>query len=151
MLWRVRNGGRGEEGQTFIVMLLILLPLLILVLGVTYDLGNVAPVVTVARHAAALSAQEAGKLVDVDHYVQWQELRLRPLALTVAQQMADEMTGGAFLVTGLYVEGRLVIVEGEVGVGTPFLGMFLGMPSVRRPVRGVAEAAYGSQLGDLGE
>lgn len=137
----------GESGQSFIVMLLVILPLLILILGVTYDLGNVAAGVTVAQNAADLAAHEAAKLVDVAHYVRWEEVRLRPLAPAVAQDVADEMTGGAFRVTGVYVEERVILVEGEVAVRTPFLGAFLGIRSVTRPVQGVAEAAYGIEGG----
>ena len=79
----------GQRGQMFIVMLLVILPLLILILGVTYDLGNVAATVVIAQDAADLAAHEAGKLVDVDHYVTWEEVQLRPLALTRASQMAQ--------------------------------------------------------------
>ena len=138
----------GQRGQMFIVMLLVILPLLILILGVTYDLGNVAAMVVIAQDAADLAAHEAGKLVDVDHYVTWEEVKLRPLALTRASQMAAEMTDGAFWVTNVYVEGnRLIVVEGEVTVRTPFMDTFLGRPSVTRPVQGVAEAAYGIEGG----
>jgi uncharacterized membrane protein len=143
---------KDQRGQSFILMLLILLPLLLFVLGAAYDLGNVAVGVTVAQNGADLAAQEAAKLIDANYYMTFQEVRLRPEAALVAQYTADEVTGGAFGVTGVYVDDRVVIVEGQVEVRTPFLDMFLGRESVTRQVVGVAEAAYGSTRGrDWGE
>ena len=144
MLFRVVGERRGgERGQSFVVMLLVVLPVLLLVLGLAYDLGNLAAGVTVAQNAADLAAQEAGKLVDVEYYMVYQDVRLRPEAALVAQQVADEMTGGAFRVQGVHVREAVVVVEGEVAVRTPFLHAFLGWRSVGRPVIGVAQAAYG--------
>ncbi len=135
-----------ETGQSFVVMFLVVLPVLLLALGVAYDLGNVAAGVTVAQNAADLAAQEAGKLVDVDYVAQWGEVRLRPEAALVAQQVADDLTGGAFQVDGVYVVGRdRVLVEGRVSIRTPFLRTFLGIPRLTRPVQGVAEAAHGAE------
>jgi uncharacterized membrane protein len=140
---------RDESGQSFITMLLVLLPLLLLILGVTHDLGNVAAGVTIAQNAADLGAHEAAKLVDVTYFTQWEEVRLRPQARAVAQQMADDLTGGAFWVDGVYVQGRFVVVEGRVTVRTPFLNTFLGVPGITRPVQAVAETAHGTEM--LGE
>jgi hypothetical protein len=137
----------GEEGQSFILMLLVVLPLLLLVLGAAYDLGNVAVGVAVAQNGADLAAQEAGKLIDVEYYMTYQEVRLRQSATLIAQEVADEITSGAFWVTGVYVDDGLVVVEGYVAVPTPFLNTFLGRESVTRRVTGIAEAAYGSTGG----
>ncbi len=136
----------NEQGQSFVVMLLVILPVLLLILGLAYDLGNVAAGVTIAQNAADLAAQEAGKLVDADYFITWQEVRLRPEAALVAQQVADGMTGGAFAVDWVHVEGNLVVVEGRVGVRTPFLGAFLGIERVVRPVQGVSEAVHGAEM-----
>ncbi len=136
-----------ESGQSFIVMLLVILPVLLLVLAVAYDLGNVAAGVAIAQNAADLGAQEAGKLVDVDYLAAWQEVELRPEAALVAQRVADDLTGGAFRVDGVYVQENLILVEGRVSVRTPFLDAFLGIPRVTRPVAGVAEASHGTEMG----
>ena len=138
---------KDRRGQSFTVMLLILLPVLLFVLGAAFDLGNVAVGVTVAQNGADLAAQEAAKLIDADYYMAYQEIRLRPEAALIAQYTADEVTGGAFDVTGVYVDDRVVLVEGQVEVRTPFLDIFLGRKSVTRRVVGVAEAAYGSTRG----
>ena len=137
---------RQERGQSFIVMLVIVLPLLLLVFAVTYDLGNVAVGVTAAQNAADLAAHEAAKMVDVDHFAGGaEEVRLRPEAGTVAQIVADDMTGGAFRVDAVYVEGQMVIVEGHLTTRTPFLHTFLGedFESITRRVRGAYRAEYG--------
>lgn len=134
-----------ELGQSFILMLLVILPLLLLVLGVAYDLGNVAAGVVIAQNAADLAAQEAGKLVDVDYFVRWQEVRLRPEAVLVAQQVVSDLTDGAFRVDAIYVEEGFILVEGQVSVQTPFLQAFLGIPRITRPVQGAAEIAHGAE------
>lgn len=138
------GSSNGEQGQSFIVMLLVVLPVLLLVLGATHDLGNVAAGVTVAQNAADLAAHEAGKLVDVGYFGRQEEVRLLPWTGMVAQQVADDLTGGAFWVEAVYAQGTVVVVEGRVSVRTPFLGAFLGVHSITRPVQGVAEAAHGA-------
>jgi hypothetical protein len=136
---------RDESGQSFVAMLLVLLPLLLVVLGAAHDLGNAAAGVAIAQNAADLAAHEAAKLVDVTHFVEWEEVRLRPQAHLVAQQVADGLTGGAFWVEGVYVRETVVVVEGRLRVATPFLRAFLGVGGITRPVQGVAETAYGAE------
>ena len=134
----------GERGQSFVVMFLILLPLLLLVLGLAHDLGNAAAGAAIAQDAADLAAHEAAKMVDVGTLEHGQVVRVRPEALTVAQTVADDLTSGAFRVDRVYVAHRnLVVVEGRVSIRTPFLKVFLGVPRITRPVMGVAEAAHG--------
>jgi uncharacterized membrane protein len=140
-----------ERGQSFTAMLLVILPLLILLFGIVYDLGNVAAGVSIAQNAADLAAQEAGKMVDVNRYMTYQDIRLRPEAALVAQQVADEMTEGAFVVDAVYIDGATIVVEGRVSVRTPFLDTFLGRRTITRPVVGIAEAAYGIEQEGLGD
>jgi len=140
---QAKGDPQNEGGQSFLLMLLLLLPLLLLVLGAVHDLGNVAAGVTVAQNAADLAAQEAGKLVDVSHFIRWEEVQLRPEAALVAQQVASDLTGGAFQISAIHVRDTIVVVEGCVRVRTPFLEAFLGIPGVTRSVQGVAEAAHG--------
>jgi hypothetical protein len=133
----------GERGQSFTAQLLVILPVLLLVLGITYDLGNVAAGVSIAQNAADLAAQEAGKMVDVGYYMTYQDIRLRPQAVYVVHSIADEMTGGAFVVDAVYLEESTVMVQGRVAVRTPFLETFIGRHNITRPVVGTADAAYG--------
>jgi uncharacterized membrane protein len=141
----------AERGQSFTVMLLVILPLLILLFGIVYDLGNVAAGVSIAQNAADLAAQEAGKMVDVNSYMTYQDIRLRPEAALVAQQVADEMTEGAFVVDAVCIDGAMVVVDGRVSVRTPFLNTFLGRRAITRPVVGIAEAAYRIEQEGLGD
>ena len=142
-----RNWIAEESGQSILVMFLIVLPVLLLTLGVLHDLGNAAVAATIGQNAADLAAAEAGKLVDVDHFAQWQEVRLRPEAALVAQQVASDLTNGAFQVDGVYiVDGNLVVVDGRVTALTPFLEVFLGRRSITRSVQGVARTAHGVEV-----
>lgn len=150
MLKRLRRllaseGRGGERGQSFVTMLLIILPVLIVVFGIVVDLGHMATSAIIAGSAADMAAAEAGKLIDADHYQQWQEVRLRPEALLVAEQVAGEMTDGAFVVELVYIDEEITVVEGYVTIRTPFLGAFLGIETVDRPVQGIAETAHGAE------
>jgi hypothetical protein len=140
---RAAMSAECESGQSYVLLLLLVLPLLLLAFGLAYDLGEAATGVAVAQNAADLAAQEAGRMVDVDYLDVHQEVTLRPEALAVARQVADDLTGGGFVVEAVYVEGTVVVVEGWVRVRTPFLGAFLGRHSLTPPVRGVARAAHG--------
>jgi hypothetical protein len=133
----------GERGQSFTAQLLVILPLLILLFGIVYDLGNVAAGVSIAQNAADLAAQEAGKMVDVNYYMTYQDIRLRPEAVYVVHSIAGEMTEGAFVVEAVYLDQATVMVRGRVAVRTPFLETFIGRRNITRPVVGTAEAAYG--------
>jgi hypothetical protein len=124
-------------------MFLIALPLLLLVLAVAHDMGNVAAGAVIAQNAADTAAYEAGMYIDIPRFAQWQEIRLRPQAGMVAQQTADRMTNGAFRIDAVTVEETMVVVEGRVSVRTPFMNAFLGIPHLTRRVQGVAEAAHG--------
>ena len=146
MLYHVLDDHR-ESGQSFLAMFLIALPLLLLVLAVSHDLGNVAAGAVIAQNAADTAAYEAGSYIDLPHFVQWQEIRLQPQAGMVAQQTADRMTNGAFWVDAVYVEESFVVVEGRVSVRTPFLDAFLGIPRMTRRVQGIAQAAHGIERG----
>ena len=136
-----------ESGQSILAMFLVALPVLLLVLAVTHDLGNAAAGSVIAQNAADVAAYEAGGMIDMPYFIQWQEVRLRPQAAMVAQQVADEMTGGAFRVDAVSVRGTFIVVEGRVSVRTPFLNAFLGVPQITRRVEGVAEAAHGIERG----
>jgi hypothetical protein len=127
-------------------MLVVILPVLILMLGVAHDLGNAAAAVTVAQNAADMAAAEAGKLIDADHFSRWGEVEIRPEAVLIAQVVADDLSGGAFSIDELYLDGNLVVVVGRVTVRTPFMEAFLGRPGLTRQVQGVARAAHGTEF-----
>ena len=134
-----------ERGQSLIVMLLLLVPVLVLIVGLVYDLGNVAAAQTIAQDVADLAAQDAAKQIDAAHYLTTQEIILAPDALSVANWWADYMTDGRMQVLGLYttVDGEIVL-EGQVQVNTRFLGA-IGLPTIYRRVVAVARPRFGAQ------
>jgi hypothetical protein len=134
-----------ERGQSITVMLILLIPLLVLVIGLVYDLGNVAAAQTIAQDAADLAAQDAAKQIDAEHFAATQEVILSPDALWYASFWVDYMTGGAMDVTNLYTtpDGQ-VVLEGQVTVRTRLLGM-IGLPAIRRRVVAVARPRFGAQ------
>lgn len=139
-----------QRGQSYTTMFLLLLPLLVLVIGMAYDLSNVAIMQTMAQNAADLAVQEAAKQIDVPYFLAHQQIRLRPAALTAARLTAASMTDGRMLVTGLQLldGGRRVYLQGELRL-EPLILPLIGIREVRREVRAVAEPAFGIQeIGD---
>jgi hypothetical protein len=134
-----------ERGQSITVMLILLIPLLVLVIGLVYDLGNVAAAQTIAQDVADLAAQDAAKQIDEEHFAATQEVILTPDAIWYASFWVDYMTGGAMDVTSLYTtpDGQ-VVLEGEVTVRTRLLGM-IGLPTIQRHVTAVARPRFGAQ------
>ena len=133
-----------EQGKTFLLMLLVITPTLLVIFGATFDLGQVATGVQIAQQAADLGAWEAARMVDVTGFGDDQEIILRPGAADEAQYIADDMTGGKMLVTDVYViEGDVIVVEGRVCIKTGFLSAFVGKRQACRLVQGVARAMHG--------
>jgi hypothetical protein len=137
-----------ERGQSIVVMLLLLVPLLVLVIGLVHDLGNVAAAQTIAQDAADLAVQDAAKQIDTAHYQATQEILLAPDALTVASWWVDYATGGQMQVLNLYVStdgiDAAIVLEGQVTVRTRFLDV-IGIPVIHRRVVAVARPRFGAQ------
>ena len=144
---RIREPGLlpDERGQSIVVMLLLLIPILVLVIGLVYDLGNVAAAQTIAQDAADLAVQDAAKQIDLAHFVDTQEVILAPDAVRVASWWVDYMTDGRMQLLDLYTtaEGQIVLT-GQVVVKARFLGM-VGIPVIRRRVVAIARPRYGAQ------
>jgi len=138
----------SESGKTFLLMLLVVTPTLLIVFGATFDLGQVAAGVSIAQQAADLGATEAGKLVNVTTVGQRQEVVLLPEAADEAQWIADDVTGGGMRIDRVYIaEGGLVVVEGTVCIRTRFLEQFIGKQRACRRVMGMARAWRGIEPG----
>lgn len=133
-----------ERGQSLTVMLLLLIPLLVLVIGLVYDLGNVAAAQTIAQDVADLAAQDAAKQIDVEHFLDTQEMILAPNAYDVAAWWVDYMTDGQMEVLSLYTDEGQVVLEGAVTIQTRFLGM-VGIPTIDREVVATARPRFGAQ------
>lgn len=148
MLFNPRADRESEQGKTFILMLLVVTPTLLVVFGATFDLGQVATGVQIAQNAVDLAAVEAGKLVDVTGFGENQEVVLRPEAAEWAQWIADDMTGGKMQITSVYVVEDVIVVEGRVCIKTGFLSAFVGKRQACRWVQGVARAMHGVEAED---
>ncbi len=135
---------RDERGQSLIVMLLLLVPVLVLVIGLVYDLGNVAAAQTIAQDVADLAAQDAAKQIDAAHYLTTQEIILAPDALIVANWWADCMTDGQMEVLNLYTTDGEIVLEGQVEIDTRFLGV-VGIDTIYRKVVAVARPRFGAE------
>ncbi len=136
---------RDERGQSLVVMLLLLVPVLVLVIGLVHDLGNVAAAQTIAQDAADLAVQDAAKQIDLDHYETMQEILLAPDALVVARWWVTQTTGSQMQVLHLYttLEDEIVL-EGQVTVRTRFLSA-IGISTIQRRVVAVARPRFGAQ------
>jgi len=137
---------RDQRGQSYTTMFLLALPLLIVIIGMVYDLSNVAIAQTMAQNAADLAAQEAAKQINVGHFLAHQQIVLAPEALAIANATVAAMTDGQMTVRNLQLldGGRRIYLEGEVRVHTLILPL-IGISEVRREVRAVAEPAFGIQ------
>ncbi len=133
-----------ERGQSLVVMLLLLVPVLVLVIGLVHDLGNVAAAQTIAQDAADLAVQDAAKQIDLAHYQTTQEILLAPDALTVASWWVDYATSGQMQVLNLYATEGDIVLEGQVTVRTNFLDA-IGIPVIHRRVVAVARPRFGAQ------
>jgi hypothetical protein len=134
-----------ERGQSIVLTLLLLIPILVLVIGLVYDLGNVAAAQTVAQDAADLAAQDAAKQIDVQHFLETQEVILAPDAVWVAAWWVDDMTAGRRQLLQLYTTAQgQIVLQGEVAVETRFLGV-VGISVVRRQVVAIARPRFGAQ------
>ena len=134
-----------EQGQSIVAILLLLIPVLILVIGLVYDLGNVAAAQTVAQDAADLAAQDAAKQIDVGHFLETQEVILAPDAVWVASWRVDYVTSGRMQLLDLYTTAEeQIVLNGQVAVKTRFLGV-IGIPTVHRRVEAIARPRFGAQ------
>jgi hypothetical protein len=146
-MMRIRESGLlwDERGQSVVVMLLLLIPILVLIIGLVYDLGNVAAAQTIAQDAADLAVQDAAKQIDLAHFVDTQEVILAQGATWVASWWVDYMTDGRMQVLDLYTtaEGQ-IFLTGQVVVKMRFLWM-IGIPTIHRRVVAIARPRHGAQ------
>jgi len=139
---------KNESGQSLVVMVLLLLPVLLALIGLACDLGAIAVAQVRAQDAADMAVQDAVKALDVQAYLVRQEIVLSPEAVAVAQRRLTEATGDRVRLTQLaiiYPQARqpALYLVGEVTVETPFLRWLIGRPTVVRQVQALGVPAYG--------
>jgi hypothetical protein len=141
--WRVK----AEAGFTVSVQIIYYTVILFVFFALIFDFGNAGYVATVATNSARLAAQDAAKNIDPDAFINNQEVRLSPDALTQAQTLVDDATDGRVKVTGVTVnrlDARDVIaVYASATAAMPVLGSLFGIGSITFPVQAFAEPAYG--------
>lgn len=140
-----------EHGSA--VVTVVLLPLLLVVLGGTFELGSLRVVAARAQTAADLAALVAVNDQDDAELRRSGQLRPAADAERVARTTLAENLGpvsGALGLTPDQIAARATVSVGErpaavriaatVPVRTPFFGALLSRPSVDIPVRAVASA-----------
>ncbi|GAC1702535.1 MAG: hypothetical protein NVS9B6_18850 [Candidatus Limnocylindrales bacterium] len=142
---------RDDAGSA--VMTIVLLPLLLITLGGTFELGSLRVVAARAQTAADLAALVA--VNDQDDAELRRTGRLRPAAdaeavarVTFAENLAP--VGATLAASPGEIAARAEITVGEwpatvrivatVPVLTPFFGTLIGRPSIDVPVRATASA-----------
>ena len=138
---------KAESGFTVTIQAIFYIFLLFMFLAFVFDFGLVGYMTSNATSAMRVAAQDAAKNIDEETFINTQEIRLAPDALTVAQQEVTNMTGGSVQVTGLRVSPLetydVIVVEGSVQCPLPLLGSVFGLQAVVVPLQAYAEPAYG--------
>lgn len=136
-----------ERGLSLLVQALLVVPILVAIIGLTYDLGAVAIVQARAQDAIDLAAQDAAKELNVGRFTAGQEVTLSQGAVARAQARLAEYSGGQVQL----VSARLVkpdpahtgvFLSGVTVVPTRFLRT-LGVTQITRRVAATAIPAFG--------
>ena len=142
-LWR----RRAESGFDISIQAIYYVSSLFLFFALIYDIGGAGYLYTVASNVTRLAAQDAAKNLDVDAFLNNQEVRLSADALIRAQDLVTGMTEGQVSVTSVSIsrqqERDVIMVRAAVTARMPVLGSVFGMHSLVIPVEGYAEPAYG--------
>lgn len=142
-----RPSRRTERGYTVSFQATYYVFLLFLFAGFIYDFGGLGLAVSVAGNATRLAAQDAAKNIDLQTYFDTQEVRLSGDALSVAQNLVGDMTGGRVQVTGVSVNRLaardVIVVRASTRASMPFLGSVFGFAPVNVAVEAQAEPAFG--------
>lgn len=143
----------AETGQSLLIQTLVLIPLLVLLIGLVYDLGAVAVVQARLQDAADLAVQDAAKTLSYAAFWDTQEIRLAATSGDLAAQRLAEYSQGQAYLAGLYMaqpdnRHTALYLVAEAKITTPFLRL-IGIPTVIRRARAVAVPAFG--IGAEGE
>lgn len=137
---------RDERGQSLLTQAMFLIPVLILVIGLTYDLGAVAVAQVRLQDCVDLAAQDAVKNIDYGWFFTYQDISLTPAALDVARDRLAQYSGGQAQLTGLSVEYTaqymMLRLRAETRVPMRFLRL-AGITAVTRRAEALALPAFG--------
>lgn len=145
MGWIERGGHRvvREEKGQYTVWFLIMLPLVLALIGLVVDGGNMYRWYRRAQIAADTAAQAAAHEVDAAHFAATNEVILEPDALEVARYYAGINSGGRVRVVGVALaDGTRVRVICRASIPTLFMRA-VGIDHVSVGVVGYAKPAFG--------
>jgi uncharacterized membrane protein len=133
---------RDERGQ-YAVWFLLMIPLVLALIGLVVDGGNMYRWYRRAQIAADTAAQAAAHEVDAAHFAATNEVVLEPDAMEVAQYYATRNSGGRVYITQISVSNGMVRVVGQAHVPTIFMravgveNMPVGIVAYARPAFGM--------------
>jgi hypothetical protein len=138
---------KAESGFSVTIQAIYYVYLLFFFFALVYDFGNVGYVQTIATNAARVAAQDAAKEIDVQTFLDTQEVRLSADALDRAQGVVDGMTAGQVTINSIAVNNLkfrdVIVVRGTATAQMPIIGSIFGINNVQIPVEGFAEPAFG--------
>ena len=138
---------KAESGFTVTIQAIFYIFLLFMFLAFVFDFGLVGYMTSNATSSMRVAAQDAAKNIDTETFINTQEIRLAPDALTTAQTEVTNMSGGTVNVTNVSVRTLntydVIVVQGSVRCPLPLLGSVFGLQAVVVPVQAYAEPAYG--------
>lgn len=138
---------QAESGFTITIQAIYYVFLLFFFFALVYDFGNVGYVQSIASNAVRVAAQDAAKEIDVQFFLDTQEVRLSNDALSRAQAVVNGMTGGKVIVNSVSVNRLqfrdVIVVQATATAQMPVIGSVFGINAVTMPVEAFAEPAFG--------
>lgn len=138
---------KAESGFTITIQSIFYVYLMFFFFALVYDFGNVGYVQTIASNAVRVAAQDAAKEIDVQTFLDTQEVRLSTDALNRAQDVVNGMTGGKVTITSIAVNSLkyrdVIVVRGTATAQMPIIGSVFGINDVQIPLEAYAEPAFG--------
>ncbi len=129
--------------------MLLMMPVLLLMLGLVYDLGAIAIAQSAGQDAADLAVQDAVKYLTTPAFYARQEVQLSQGAVSAAGHYLEHYTGGQARLTGLTLvrpnrSHWALQLEAEIEIPLRFLRL-IGIPTATRRLQAVAVPAFGIQ------
>jgi len=147
LLMKVLRKLRRPEGQSLVTQTLILVPVLLLMIGLIFDLGAVAIAQAAGQDAADLAVQDAAKYIATGAFYRNQEIIVGPAAFELAAGRLHTYSRGRARLLGMWLvrpddRHRAIWLEAEIEVPLRFLRL-VGMPTATRRIRASAVPAFG--------
>jgi hypothetical protein len=147
ILTKILRKLRRPEGQSLVTQMLILVPVLLLMIGLIFDLGAVAIAQAAGQDAADLAVQDAAKHISRDAFYARQEVAVSVVAFDLAARQLDVYSRGQARLLGLWLvrpdDRHLALwMEAEIEIPLRFLRL-VGIPTATRRIRASAVPAFG--------